>query len=68
VLLVLGMFGVGYAARSADRRVERDLRVRSMPATLSAILASTRSLSCEDRCYRLSLTKGPPVPKHEVSP
>jgi len=39
VLLVLGMFGVGYAARFADRRVERDLRVRPMPATLSAILA-----------------------------
>jgi hypothetical protein len=39
VLLVLGMLGVGYAARYADRRVEWDLRVRPMPATLSAILA-----------------------------
>jgi hypothetical protein len=39
LLLVMGMFAIGYAARVADRRVELSLRVGHMPAPLPAILA-----------------------------
>lgn len=39
ILLCVGMLLVGYAARLADRRVEADLQLRPMPATLYAILA-----------------------------